>query len=482
MEGITLNKWLATFLAAGVVLQGGIQTVGAETTENISVEKVKDIDSENSKGTNKEKQEEKKEAEKPSDEKQVEKSKSLEKSIESNKTEHTVTEPQIQGQFGVAIDKNTKKIIFGKNADEKAYPASTTKIITAILLVENLKKTDKISISEEAAKQEPSNQQLLYKKGEEISAEDALESIMIISSNDVAYAVAEKIAGSAEKFAEMMNKKAKELGATNTHFVLPNGLHNENHYTTVHDMALFTAEAIKHPEILERMGQREAEIKTNERVVKIKSTNNIPTKNQNAVGGKTGYTNAAQHTLTEYQKSGDKEVITVTMHTTKEGKYDDMNKMAEYAFDKIKTKKLYDKGDVIQVFEMNDEEIPAILKENAVIPSDVNPKKLVSEIEFSTDKKEFKKGDTIGWLVIKNDKKEELGKFEIETNKAFKPNAIMKKKKSLANKSFSDSSPAFPTNSETSYAWTIGLIFSLPVITFLVLHLYTNLKRRKYGK
>ncbi|MGN5650462.1 serine hydrolase [Bacillus sp. Brlt_9] len=477
-----MNKWLATFLAAGVVLQGGIQTVGAETTENISVEKVKDIDSENSKGTNKEKQEEKKEAEKPSDEKQVEKSKSLEKSIESNKTEHTVTEPQIQGQFGVAIDKNTKKIIFGKNADEKAYPASTTKIITAILLVENLKKTDKISISEEAAKQEPSNQQLLYKKGEEISAEDALESIMIISSNDVAYAVAEKIAGSAEKFAEMMNKKAKELGATNTHFVLPNGLHNENHYTTVHDMALFTAEAIKHPEILERMGQREAEIKTNERVVKIKSTNNIPTKNQNAVGGKTGYTNAAQHTLTEYQKSGDKEVITVTMHTTKEGKYDDMNKMAEYAFDKIKTKKLYDKGDVIQVFEMNDEEIPAILKENAVIPSDVNPKKLVSEIEFSTDKKEFKKGDTIGWLVIKNDKKEELGKFEIETNKAFKPNAIMKKKKSLANKSFSDSSPAFPTNSETSYAWTIGLIFSLPVITFLVLHLYTNLKRRKYGK
>lgn len=482
MEGITLNKWLATFLAAGLVLQVGVQTVGAEITDSVSIEKTKDIDSENSKDTKKEKQEEKKEEINPSDEKQVAKSKSLEKAIEPTKTEQKEAEPQIQGQFGVAIDKNTKKVIFEKNADEKAYPASITKVITAILLDEHLKNTDKITFSEEAAKQEPSNQQLLYKKGEEISVENALESLMIISSNDVAYAVAEKIAGSAEKFADMMNKKAKELGATNTHFVSPNGLHNENHYTTAHDMALFTAEAVKHPNILEKMGQREAEIKTNERVVKIKSPNDIPHKNQNAIGGKTGYTNAAQHTLTEYQKSGDKEVITVTMHSTKDGKYEDMNKMSEYAFDKIKTKKLYDKGDVIQVFEMNDEEFPAILKENAVIPKDINPKKLVSEIEFSTDKKEFKKGDTIGWLVIKNDKKEELGKFELETNKTFKPNAVMKNKKSLSNKSFSDSSPAFPTNTESSYAWTIGLIFSIPVITFLVLHLFTNLKRRKYSK
>ncbi|WP_176397781.1 D-alanyl-D-alanine carboxypeptidase family protein [Bacillus cereus] len=478
-----MNKWLATFLAAGVVLQGGVHTVGAETTDNVTIEKVKEIDNEKDKDSVKEKNEdkEKQEGKVSADEKQSTKSKSLEKAIEPTKKDQVEPEPQIQGQFAVALDKNTKKIIFEKNADEKAYPASITKIITAILLDENLKKTDKITFSEEAVKQEPSNQQLLYKKGEEISANDALESLMIISSNDVAYAVAEKIGGSVEKFADMMNKKAKELGATNTHFVSPNGLHNENHYTTAHDMALFTAEAVKHPNILEKMGQREAEIKTNERVVKIKSPNDIPHKNQNAVGGKTGYTNAAQHTLTEYQKSGDKEVITVTMHTTKEGKYDDMNKMSEYAFKKIKTKKLYDKGDVIQVFEMNDEEIPAILKENAVIPSDINPKKLVSEIEFSTEKKEFKKGDTIGWLIIKNDKKEELGKFDIETNKTFKPNAIMKKKKSLANDSFSASSPAFPTNSESSYAWTIGLIFSIPVITFLVLHLFTNLKRRKYG-
>lgn len=385
--------------------------------------------------------------------------------------------PSITGTYGAAIDAYTGKFIYTKSANKKAYPASITKVMTAILVKENLENDDMITFSKRAISEEPSNQQILYKEGEKISVDDALESLMIVSSNDVAVALAEAVGGSVEDFAEMMNKKAKDLGATNTHFVTPNGLPNEDHFTTAHDMALFGKELLKYPDIVEKMGQREAQIKTDQRTVNIASPNNIPEKNPKALGGKTGYTNDAQHTLIEILQDGEKKVVAVTMHSTKEGKYNDMNIMSEYAFSKIQTQKLFEKGEVFHIFEMNGKEYPLTLKEDVVISMSDNAKEdLEQEIKWNTKKKEFAVGDTVAWLVIKSGK-DEISRFELETNKTFKPNAVLKDKKSMSTSM--EVGPAFPTNSGSSYAWTIALIFAIPLFTFLLLNIMVNQKRKR---
>lgn len=400
------------------------------------------------------------------------------KAMEIEKVEAKTTKaPDIFGSSGVAIDAYSGKLLYSKNANQKAYPASITKVMTAILVDENLDPDDTITFSKRAAEQEPSNQQILYKEGEKISVEDALESLIIISSNDVAFALAEKVAGSVENFAEMMNERARELGAKDTHFVTPNGLPNEDHYTTAHDMALFGKEAATHPHIVEKMSQREAVIKTDERSVTIKSPNSIPKSNPKSIGGKTGYTNAAQHTLIEVLQDGEKKVIAVTMHSSKEGKYSDMNTMSEYAFDKIKTKKLFQNGEIFHIFEMDGEEYPLILKEDVIVSSfGETIDNLSQDIKWNTRKKQFESGDTVAWLVIKNGE-EEISRFALETDKTFKPNSVIKDKKNMSQNSFAG--PIFPSNSSSSYIWTIASIFLVPFFTFILLNVISNKKRKR---
>lgn len=425
-----MKKWIGTILAAGLVLQTGFGAINVQAakknTTNIEIQE----------------------------------------------------QPDIIGTSGAVIDAYTGKYLYEKNDNEKRFPASITKIMTIILVEENLKKDDIITFSKNAASQEPSNQQILYHEGEKVSVEDALQSLMIISSNDVAFALAERVGGSIEGFAKMMNAKAKELGATNTHFVTPNGLPNEDHYTTAHDMALFGREALKYPDIIKKMGTRKAVIKTNERTVTIKSPNTIPIENPKALGGKTGYTDAAQHTLIEVLKDGDKKVIAVTMHSTKEGKYKDMNTMSEYAFSKIKTKKLFEKDEVYHTFEMNGKEYPLKLKEDAIVSIDGSDSEdLDQDIKWNTKKKEFKAGDTVAWILVKNNDKE-VGKFALSTNKTFKPNAVEKDKKSMSNTN-SEVGPDYPSNTGKSYAWTITLIFAVPLATFLLLNYGLNRRKKR---
>ena len=121
-----------------------------------------------------------------------------------------------------------------------AFPASMTKVLTAILLMEHTKPEDQFTFSQLALDQEKSNYQIEFQPGETINRNTALMILMVLSANDVPYAIAERIGGSVENFANMMNERAKQLGATDSHFVTPNGLHDPNHYTTPYDMAMIT--------------------------------------------------------------------------------------------------------------------------------------------------------------------------------------------------------------------------------------------------
>ncbi|PFO08503.1 hypothetical protein COJ85_03155 [Bacillus sp. AFS076308] len=240
--------------------------------------------------------------------------------------------PQIVGAFGVAIDALTGEILYNKNAHSKAYPASMTKVLTATILDERMEDGEMLVVSRNAAAQECLC--LGLAAGEKISKLDAMKALLLLSANDVAVTIAENVAGSEEGFAELMNHKVKQLSLKNTHFVTPNGLHDPNHYTTPYDMALITREAIEHPNVLKVLSTQTTQIKTS---MQEKTIHNLLHTMPNAIAGKPGFTDAAQHTLVEYLKKGNKEVISVVMKTDKRSKYSDIQTMANYSFNYMQT-------------------------------------------------------------------------------------------------------------------------------------------------
>jgi D-alanyl-D-alanine carboxypeptidase (penicillin-binding protein 5/6) len=164
-------------------------------------------------------------------------------------TESTQT---FEGNVGSALLVNltNNEVIAAKNAQKKIYPASTTKVLTALLTLENCKMTEEVTIKEDITFNESGVVAVGLKKGDKIKIEGLLNALLIESANDCAVALAEHIAGSTKKFAAMMNKRAKELGATNCHFVNANGLHDDDHYITAYDMYLIFKEAIQYDAFL----------------------------------------------------------------------------------------------------------------------------------------------------------------------------------------------------------------------------------------
>ena len=155
----------------------------------------------------------------------------------------TNKEPEIASDYYILMEADTGNILYEKNSDVQCYPASVTKLMTALIVVENCNLSDTIVISKNAVNSvEYGDANAALKEGEEFTVEQALNVMLIKSANDMAYALAEHTGGSLANFANMMNKKAAELGCVNTHFSNASGLTDTNHYTTAHDMALIVSE------------------------------------------------------------------------------------------------------------------------------------------------------------------------------------------------------------------------------------------------
>ncbi len=248
---------------------------------------------------------------------------------------------EIAPRGAIVMEVSTGQILYQKNMEEKIFPASITKIMTALLALENGKLTDVLTVSEHAVYSVSGTSHIALKPGEVLTLEEALYGLMLESANDCAVAIAENIAGSEEKFVEMMNLKAKEIGAVNTHFVNPHGLHDESHYTSPRDMALITREAMKYPDFVKISGT----------VLYIMSPTNLQTEeralaNQNAmlkqgthyyeyaVFGKNGYTSQANNTMVVETKRGSLELICVVMDCVNpDNKYADAAKLLDFCYE-----------------------------------------------------------------------------------------------------------------------------------------------------
>jgi D-alanyl-D-alanine carboxypeptidase (penicillin-binding protein 5/6) len=274
----------------------------------------------------------------------------------------TTEPPAILAETAVVIDAKTGQVLYDKNMNQQREPASTTKTLTALLALENLDLNKIVTIDAETPFTEGSRIYLL--EGENVTVEQLLYALVTESANDAAVALAKEIAGSVPAFAEMMNKKAAELGAESTHFINPNGLHEEGHLSTAYDLAMIAKEAMKDETFRElvmtyryimpatNMQETRYLYNTNRLIydertkIVVNGVQRTP-KYEDVTGIKTGYTSHAGGCLISGAKRGDTELIAVVMKSTDLGRFADSIALLDYAFANYKSVKAMDAGTIL---------------------------------------------------------------------------------------------------------------------------------------
>ena len=258
--------------------------------------------------------------------------------------------PEIAEETGILMEATTGQVLFDKEMDEIRYPASTTKIMTALLILENVKDLSQTVTFTDVITPDlaPGNSTINAQVGEQLTVEECLYGIMLASANEVCTQMAVYVAGSVENFVSMMNKRAAELGCENTHFVNANGLPDPNHYTTAHDLARILAEAIKNEDFCKISGSAS---------YTIPPTNMTPysrnLENSNAlikegeyhyegvIAGKTGHTEAAKNTLVTAASRDGMTLVCVVLRSDGENRFIDTVSLFDYGFNNFHLSPLY---------------------------------------------------------------------------------------------------------------------------------------------
>ena len=233
----------------------------------------------------------------------------------------------------ILLDAKTGDVLYEKAPDEMQYPASATKILTALMVLEQGDLDKRVTIQPEDTKVEPSA--LEFKPGEEYTRRHLLFALLLKSANDVALALARDNSGSITAFADKMNRRAEALGATGSHFTNPHGLHDPHHFTTARDLALIARFAMQQPLFREIVATPEIGMTRGAEWIVLKNHNKLLAMFPGCIGVKTGYTRASQHVLVSCAIRAGKEAISVVMHSDKPGIWNDSKTLLEYAFEKL---------------------------------------------------------------------------------------------------------------------------------------------------
>lgn len=333
----------------------------------------------------------------------------------------------------ILMDMSTGTVIYENNADEKAYPASVTKIMTLLLIMEaidsgKISYDDKVTCSENAASMGGS--QIWFKVGEQITVDEALKCICVVSANDVCIAMAEMIGGNEENFVKMMNDKAKELGMIGTNFVNAHGIDDENHYTTARDIAIMSRELmLNHPDITKYTTIWMDSIRNG--TFALSNTNKLIRYYEGATGLKTGYTSIAKYNLSATAtKNGMSLVAVVLTAPSSDIRNEEAKQLLNYGFANYEIQKICNKDEVIDKVKVN-KYLGA--KVDAVIQQDINVlnlkgSKVEYEKEIIMDGKVYaplKKGDKVGEIVYTDTSGKEIGRTNIIINENVKKSGIL---------------------------------------------------------
>lgn len=313
-----------------------------------------------------------------------------------------VKEPNVNARCAVALDSNSKVVVYEKNAYELVPMASTTKIMTALVAMKYGDLNKKIDISPKAASVRGST--VGYKKGESILLKELLFGLMLRSGNDAAIAIAEGISGSVEEFAKLMNEYAGELGVINTQFQTPHGLDSEGHYSTAYDLALVTSAAKKEPLFNEIVSSKDVDGEKNKFSRSYHNINKILWQIPEANGVKTGYTGKAGKCLVTSVAIEKNDIIIVVLNSP--GRWEETDKIYEYVNKNYKFVKLFSKGDIAAELKINRNNLKLECEDDIVLPIKNGFKYTTKIIKPQKIAYNVKKGDKIGMLcVYENDKK-----------------------------------------------------------------------------
>lgn len=311
----------------------------------------------------------------------------------------------------ILLEPTTGEIIYEKNVHEKLPPASMTKIMSMLLIMESIDKgiikwDEMVTVSANASGMGGS--QILLETGEKMTVEDLFKGVSIASGNDAVVALAEKIAGTEEMFVKMMNDKAKELGLKNTNFKNPHGLDAANHYSTAYDMAMIAKELIKHEKVLEYTSIYETYLRQNlPTKIWLVNTNKLVRFYDGVDGLKTGYTKEAGYCLTATAKKNNMRIISVVMgepdSTTRNA---EITSMFDYAFSQYKVEELLSKDSVLatkQVEKGKKKYVDIVPTENITVLAKKTENINQPNYDLKIDKltSPLKVGDIIGTLTLK---------------------------------------------------------------------------------
>lgn len=276
--------------------------------------------------------------------------------VDSNTIENWPEGPSIYSESGIVMDMDSGAILYAKNIDDKHYPASITKVLTALVALENTEMTDTVTFAwEDISFLEYGDAHIAMKEGEEISMEEAMYGMLLASANEVSHAIGRNTAGGYDNFINMMNEKSAELGCTNSHWVNTYGLHDEEHYTSARDMALISAAAFEYEEFRTitntyqyvigktNLTKQKRYVHQNHKMIRDWDSRYY----EYCVGGKTGYTDQALTTLVTFATKGNRNFVAVTLRTHGGGNnaYADTKKILNYAFKNFK-KVVVDEGNI----------------------------------------------------------------------------------------------------------------------------------------
>lgn len=310
----------------------------------------------------------------------------------------------------ILMDRASGEILYEKNADEKRPPASMTKLASMLIIMEeidkgNLKFTDQVTISEEAANMGGS--QVFLEAGEVYPVSSLLKGVAIASGNDAVVALAEKVAGSTGAFVDMMNKKMKEIGATNTNFVNPHGLDAENHYSTARDMALIAKNLLQHETILEYTSIYEEYLEKNDGTKTWLVNTNKLVRFYNGVDGlKTGFTSTAGYCLTATAKKDNFRLISVIMGSdTPENRSSDTVKLLNYGFNSFKINIIKEKDEVlgkvrVEGGKVNFANVVLLNDATELLKNTETPEEYTFNIKIDKLKAPIKSGEVVGTAEI----------------------------------------------------------------------------------
>lgn len=315
----------------------------------------------------------------------------------------------VSARYACVIDAMTGNILFEKNAHERHSMASTTKIMTALVALENASLSDMVKVSAKAAGTEGSS--IYLKPNEEISLEDLLYGLMLASGNDAAVAIAEHVGGSVEAFAEMMTKKAENLGLKNTSFKNPNGLDADGHYTTAYDLAIITKSALENEKFREIVSTKTKNISNgNEAYMRTLSNHNkLLSLYNGCIGVKTGYTKKTGRCLVSAAERDGACVIAVTLNAPDD--WNDHKNMLDYAFSSYSKKPLIIRDMVMKTIPVENgssERLELLASDDFYVTLAAEDDISNISLQYKTPQKikaPVKKGSAIGSITISHNEK-----------------------------------------------------------------------------